>query len=145
VRYVHGMRGLVVVVLALLAASARADEPVAEDAPDVEMPAPALSPDEALGPVIQIESIEIRGNTATQDEIIRRALPIAPGDVLKASDRRLRDARFKVLALGFFRDVQLTMRKGQARGFVVIEVDVVERGTFVLNKLWFGHTKVAPY
>lgn len=144
-RYVHGMRGLVVVVLALLAASARADEPPLDDAPEVEMPAPELSPDEALGPVIQIESIEIRGNTATQDEIIRRALPIAPGDVLKSSDRRLRDARFKVLALGFFRDVQLTMRKGQARGFVVIEVDVVERGTFVLNKLWFGRSKLTPY
>ena len=101
--------------------------------------------DDEFGPVIYIQAIEISGNTATQTEIIRRALPIAPGDILHASDRRLRDTRFKVLALGFFRDVELAMRKGSARGQVVIEIHVVERGTFVLNDLWFGSTNVAPY
>ena len=95
--------------------------------------------------MILIESIEITGNTATQSEIIRRALPIAPGDILHASDRRLRDARFKVLALGFFRDVTLAMKKGSARGQVVIEIHVVERGTFVLNRLWFGSNSESPY
>jgi hypothetical protein len=137
------MRGLAVVVLALLAGSAglpraHADEEL-QSAPEVP------PNDDDLGPVIQIERVEIRGNTATQDAIIRRALPIAAGDVLKASDRRLRDARFKVLALGFFRDVDLAMRKGSARGLVIIDVTVIERGTFVLNKLWFGHSKLTPY
>lgn len=137
------MRGVVVLVLALLVSSARADEPgVPEEPAEVR---PALPTDDELGPVIQIEAITIHGNTATQDEIIRRALPIAPGDVLKASDRRLRDARFKVLALGFFRDVDLVMRKGSQRGFVVIEVHVIERGTFVLNKTWFGRSNTTPY
>jgi hypothetical protein len=148
-----------VVVVALLAqmATARADEPVAADPPaDAPAAAPAVDPlpdpgvaplheDNEFGPVILIEAIEITGNTATQTEIIRRALPISPGDVLHASDKRLREARFKVLALGFFRDVTLAMRKGSARGQVVIDIHVVERGTFVLNRLWFGSTSVAPY
>src|SRR5439155_6163820 len=82
---------------------------------------------------------------ATLTEIIRRALPIAPGDLLHASDPRLRDARFKVLALGFFREVTLVMRKGSARGQVVIEIHVAERGTFVLNRLWFGSNSLSPY
>jgi outer membrane protein assembly factor BamA len=134
------------------AASARADEPVptpdalaAEPVPASDPHDAALHEDDEFGPLISIEAIEISGNTATQTEIIRRALPIAPGDILHASDRRLRDTRFKVLALGYFRDVTLAMRKGSARGQVVIEIHVVERGTFVLNKLWFGSTDVAPY
>jgi len=101
--------------------------------------------DNEFGPVILIESIVITGNTATQSEIIRRTLPINPGDILHASDKRLRDARFKVLALGYFRDVTLKMTKGSARGQVVIEIHVVERGTFVLNRLWFGSNSVSPY
>jgi outer membrane protein assembly factor BamA len=130
VRYVTGVRGLLVLFLALLVSSARADE---------------LVPEDDFGPTLLIESIDIRGNTATQDEIIRRALPIAPGDILHATDKRLRNARFKVLALGFFRDVTFTMNKGSQRGNVIIEIVVVERGTFVLNKMWFGRTERTPY
>ncbi len=37
------------------------------------------------------------------------------------------------------------MKKGSERGQVVIEIHVVERGTFVLNKLWFGSNSVSPY
>ncbi len=37
------------------------------------------------------------------------------------------------------------MRRGSSRGKVIIEIHVVERGTFVLNKLWFGTTNQAPY
>jgi len=134
------MRGLVAVLCVQLVcmASAFADEPAGE-------PSPPLHEDDEFGPLIAIEAIEISGNTATQTEIIRRALPIAPGDILHASDRRLRDTRFKVLALGYFRDVTLAMRKGSSRGRVVIEIHVVERGTFVLNRLWFGTTNVSPY
>jgi outer membrane protein assembly factor BamA len=113
----------------------------AQPAPD----AAALHEDAEIGPVILIESIEITGNTATETEIIRRSLPIQPGDILHASDKRLRDTRFKVLALGYFRDVTLAMRKGTARGQVVIEIHVVERGTFVLNRLWFGTNDLVPY
>lgn len=156
------MRGLAVVVLVQLVAvaSARADQPASDapppsstdqdpDAPDADQPPeeelPPLHEDNEFGPVILIESIEITGNTVTQTEIIRRALPIAPGDILHASDKRLRDARFKVLALGFFRDVTLAMKKGSEHGQVVIEIHVVERGTFVLNRLWFGTNSLSPY
>jgi len=104
-----------------------------------------LHEDAEVGPVVLIEAVEITGNTATSTEIIRRALPIGAGDILHSSDVRLRNARFKVLALGFFRDVTLAMRKGSARGRVVIEVQVVERGTFVLNRLWFGSNTASPY
>lgn len=108
-------------------------------------PEAPLHEDNEFGPLILIERIDITGNTATQTEIIERALPISPGDVLHSSDRRLRDARFKVLALGFFRDVNLRIHKGSQRGQVIIEVNVVERGTVVLNRLWFGTTDISPW
>jgi outer membrane protein assembly factor BamA len=109
---------------------------------DLDVP---LHEDSEFGPLIQIERIDITGNTATQTSVIERALPISPGDVLHSSDRRLRETRFKVLALGFFRDVDLAIHKGSQRGQVVIEVHVAERGTLVLNKLWFGATTLSPW
>jgi hypothetical protein len=121
------------------------DEATESDSTDVGHDHAGFHEDNEYGPVILIEAIDIFGNTATQTEIIRRALPIAPGDILHSSDKRLRDARFKVLALGYFRDVTLGMHKGTARGQVVIEIRVVERGTFVLNRLWFGSNTLSPY
>ena len=137
------MRRCLVLVLALLAAQrahAQPIEAIAESSDDEP-----ISEDTELGAVVTIEAITVRGNTATLEDIIRLALPIAPGDVLKQSDSRLRDARFKLLGLGYFRDVTIAMRKGTARGQVIIDIVVVERGTFVLDKLWFGRTAVAPY
>ncbi|MBA3396383.1 MAG: BamA/TamA family outer membrane protein [Deltaproteobacteria bacterium] len=119
-------------------------EPLAD--PIDQSPGDETSPPaDEFGPLLMIELIHVTGNTATQTELIRRALPIQAGDVVRATDKRLRVARFKVLALGFFRDVTLVMNKGSARGQVILEVHVVERGTFVLNRLWFGTTSVSPY
>jgi len=129
------------VVVALTALFAPAH--VAAD--DLPPSPPAASTDGEFGPLIVIEAIEVVGNTATQTELIRRALPLRVGDAIHASDRRLREARFHVLALGYFRDVTLAMRKGSTRGHVILEVQVLERGTMVLNRLWFGTTDVAPY
>ena len=118
-------------------------EPAAEPAPE---PQPELARrDDEFGPLLLIERIDIVGNTATQEHVIRRVLRIQPGDVLRASDRRMREARFKVLALGYFRDVTLAMNKGSARGHVILEVHVAERGTIVLNRLWFGRSALTPY
>jgi outer membrane protein insertion porin family len=119
--------------------------PTEEPQPEPEPEPAAEGPSDEFGPLLLIERIEIGGNTATQDEIIERALPITVGDVLRASDKRLADARFKILALGYFREVTLAMQKGSARGKVILRVDVVERGTIVLNRLWFGTTTLSPY
>ena len=155
------MRGLLaVVVLATMAGTVDAQpEPVSPDPdapetpfkPDSDAPAnpqfdtPPAQPTDEFGPLLQIEEIVVSGNTATQSELIYRALPIQVGDVLRASDKRLRVARFKVLALGFFRDVTLAMNKGTKRGSVILQVHVIERGTIVLNRLWFGTTSISPY
>jgi hypothetical protein len=98
-----------------------------------------------FGPVITIEAVEVVGNTYTAERLIHRALRVTEGDVLRAGDSRLRDARHKILALGYFREVDLAMRKGTARGRVVLTVRVVERGTVVLNRMYFGRSQVTPW
>src|SRR5262249_43091241 len=113
-------------LVACMHASALAQAPDDATAPDDNAPVsgidePLFKDDSEFGPLILIERIDIAGNTATQTELILRTLPLKPGDVIHASDKRLRQARFKVLALGYFRDVTIAMRKGTARGQVVLD------------------------
>jgi outer membrane protein assembly factor BamA len=103
------------------------------------------SPDSEFGPLILIEKIRVRGNRSTAERVIRRALPVAAGDLMRAGDPRLAGARFKLLSLGYFRDVALKLEKGSARGRVILTVTVSERGTIVLNRLWFGTSVLAPW
>jgi hypothetical protein len=133
-------------------APAPASEPAPAPAPgpDTTVPDPTsigidVDPDDAFGPVLVIERVDIKGNKSTAGRVIRRALPIVAGDVVRAGDTRMRNARFKLLALGFFRDVNLSLARGSAHGRVVLTVTVVERGTVVLNRLWFGSSTSSTY
>ena len=135
------MRRLITLLLLAVGGVARADEPAATEDEEQE----PLHEDSEYGPLISIEAIDITGNTATDTEIIRRALPVDEGEVLHSSDQRLRDIRFKILALGYFRDVTVAMKKGSERGRVIVVVHVVERGTTALNRLWFGTNQTSPY
>lgn len=131
-----GMRAARLVAIAVGAALAGAGGAAA---------AQPASDDAAFGPLITIEAVEVVGNTYTAERLIRRALRVAEGDQLRAGDTRLRDARHKILALGYFREVDLRLRKGTARGRVVLSVRVVERGTVVLNRMYFGRSRVTPW
>jgi outer membrane protein assembly factor BamA len=91
-----------------------------------------------FGPRYVIESVEVRGNAKTRPQVITRELLVGPGDVLAADDPRVEASRFRVLGLGFFEDVRLSLRRASARGRVVLVVDVVERGTIILNDLFLG-------
>jgi hypothetical protein len=101
--------------------------------------------DASFGPRIVIERIEIAGNRLTAEHLIRRALPVAPGDALRAGDPRLAAVRYKLLALGYFREVTVALRKGSRRGHVVLAIAVEERGTVVLNKIYLGTSGATPW
>ncbi len=114
-------------------------------ADDGRIPARPAIDDPTFGPVLLIEKIEVVGNVSSAARLIRRALPLREGDALRAGDPRLVRARFKVLALGFFRKVELELRKGSSRGRVILTVRVVERGTVILNSLHFGTSRATPW
>jgi outer membrane protein assembly factor BamA len=85
-----------------------------------------------------LEGVEIRGNTSTLARVIQRFVPFRPGDSLDVDDKELLLTRFRLLGTGFFRDVQLSLRRGTRRGYVILQVDVVERNTIVVNDMWLG-------
>ncbi|HUQ01313.1 MAG TPA: BamA/TamA family outer membrane protein [Kofleriaceae bacterium] len=125
-------------------ASAQPDPvPVPEGPPSPPVDVDHVDPD--FGPLITIEDIRVVGNRTTAERIILRAVPLRQGEQLRAADPRLTKARFKVLALGYFRDVTVALEKGSARGRVIVVVTVVERGTVALNRLWYGSSELAPY
>jgi outer membrane protein assembly factor BamA len=85
-----------------------------------------------------LEGIQVRGNNTTLARVILRFVPFRAGDTLDVDDKELQLTRFRLLGTGFFRDVQLSLRRGTKRGYVVLVVDVVERNTIVVNDVWLG-------
>ena len=113
-------------------ASRAAEEHAAEGAPGI-----VRSPGR-VGLKYVLEGVEVRGNTSTLGRVIQRFVPFRPGDTLDVDDKELLLTRFRLLGTGFFRDVQLSLRRGSKRGYVILQVDVVERNTIVVNDLWLG-------
>ncbi len=122
---------------------ARAEDAVPQPPPDLDTGAVAERGE--FGPAITLEEIRVVGNSATRQDLIIRALPFAVGDTVTAGGPKLLKARFKVLSLGFFRSVSLSMQRGSARGKVILTVQVEERGTVVLNRMWFGSSTISPW
>lgn len=95
--------------------------------------------------LLYIEDVDVVGNVSTATRLVRRAVPIKQGEWVRADDPRFKHIRYKVLALGYFRSVEVKLRKGAKRGQVILQVTVKERGTVVLNKLLFGTSRATPW
>ena len=74
-----------------------------------------------------VERIEIRGNTATRDYVIRREFDMAEGDAY--NQERVADAKRRLERLGYFSKVDITTQPGSAPDRVVLVVDVVDQST----------------
>lgn len=127
------------IVLGFAAMLAVAAPPAKADTPD----APAKPHDR--GKLVLVERIDISGNVSTAPRLITRVIPIKAGTWVPIDDRRFRHIRYKVLALGYFREVRVKLAKGSARGRIIIRVAVKERGTIVLNQLLFGTSRATPW
>jgi outer membrane protein insertion porin family len=92
----------------------------------------------SLGFKYVLEGVEVRGNAATLSRVVLRYVPFHPGDVLDVDDREIELTRFRLLGTGFFRDVQLSLRRGTRRGRVILVIAVVERNTIVVDGVWLG-------
>ena len=132
---------LFVLPLALGAARARADEDAADAADAAGAPAEAAAPfaDARFGPRYVIDDVVVRGNRKTATSIILAevgALGLRQGTAVDASDPRVDAARYRLLTLGYFLDVRLSVTRGASPGKVVLVVEVDERGTLVINDLF---------
>ena len=83
------------------------------------------------GPRVYIDRIDIVGNTATLDYVIRRQLNVSEGD---AYNRALVDrSKNAVRGLGFFKDVDITTTPGSAPDRTNLLVKVTEQPTGQLS------------
>ena len=80
-----------------------------------------------------VERIDISGNTATLDRVVRRQFFILEGDPF--NQRKIKAAENRIRALGLFSDVSVNVLPGSEDTQVVIDVEVVEQPT---GSLTFG-------
>ena len=85
------------------------------------------------GPPLFIERIDISGNTATLDKVIRGQFDIVEGDPF--NPRKIRAAAERIRKMGIFSESDVSTRVGSDSSKVIIEVDVVEMPT---GSLTFG-------
>lgn len=79
------------------------------------------------GPRIFVERIDIEGNTATLDQVIRRQFRTVEGDPFNPRD--IRQTAERIRALGFFSNADVNAREGTREDQVIIDVNVAEQPT----------------
>jgi outer membrane protein assembly factor BamA len=112
--------------------------PVAPSADDAEDSSSIVRSPGHVGLRYTLEGVEIRGNTTTLARVILRYVPYRPGDTLDVGDKEIELTRYRLLGTGFFREVNLSLRRGSRRGNVILVVSVVERNTITVNNVWLG-------
>jgi outer membrane protein insertion porin family len=112
---------------------------------DLEVAGAPRFVDPHFGPRYVIEQIVVRGNRKTQTSLILGEMGLQPGDALGASDPAVEAARYRLLALGHFLDVRLSVERGSRRGAVTLLVEVEERGTLVLNELFASTSSATAF
>lgn len=80
-----------------------------------------------------VERIDISGNTATLDKVVRGKFEIVEGDPF--NPRQVRAAAERIRKMGIFSDSKVSTKAGSDPSKVIIEVDVVEMPT---GSLTFG-------
>ena len=83
------------------------------------------------GERVFVERIDIEGNTATLDAVVRRQFRTVEGDPF--NPREIRQAAERIRALGFFADAQVDAEPGANSDQVVVNVDVEEQPTGSLS------------
>ena len=95
--------------------------------------------------VYVLEDIVVEGNDKTDTDVIKGFITLKKGEPFSPDDNRLIMARYHLLSTGFFSSVRLLLRKGSERGSVLLVVQVVERGTIVVQDIALGWSDITPY
>ena len=79
------------------------------------------------GPRVYVERINIRGNSRTRDNVIRREFDLGEGDAFNKAFVDRAERRLK--ALGYFKTVRISTEQGTSADRVIINVDVEDQAT----------------
>lgn len=83
------------------------------------------------GPRVYVERIDIRGNTRTEDKVIRREFRLIEGDAFNTA--KLNRSRQRIRNLQFFKTFDVRQVEGSAPDKTVLQVNVEEQSTGSLN------------
>ncbi len=83
------------------------------------------------GPRVFVERIEIRGNTRTEDKVIRREFRLVEGDAFNTA--KLNRSRQRIRGLQFFKTFDIRQVEGSAPDKTVVQVNVEEQSTGSFN------------
>lgn len=91
------------------------------------------------GKKVRFERINIYGNTATRDKVIRRELEAIEGEYY--TGRGIRKSNERLQRLGFFEDVEIQTKKGSEDDLMVLDINIKERptGSFSLGAGYSGY------
>ncbi len=83
------------------------------------------------GERVFIERIDIAGNTATFDRVVRRQFFVVEGDPFNPNE--IKAASERIMSLGLFSDSAVNVLPGRTKSDVIIDVEVIEQPTGTLS------------
>lgn len=97
-------------------------------------------PDEQVTSAVRyvLEGIVVSGNKRTKSRLIRKFIPLKPGDFLDPESVELEETEWRLMGTGWFDSVDIRLERGAERGYVVLVVEVKERNTIVIEQLVAG-------
>lgn len=96
-------------------------------------------------PAYVLDDIQVQGNRVTKKAVILRYVPFQKGDVIRASDPRVIDTKYRLLGLGFFHSVHLDLKRGERHGHAILVLRVRERGTILINNIFLGTSEATRF
>lgn len=85
-----------------------------------------------------LEGIVVSGNKRTKARLVRKFVPIKPGEFLDPESPELLATEWRLMGTGWFDRVDIRLERGAERGYVVMVVEVKERNTVVIEQLVAG-------
>jgi outer membrane protein assembly factor BamA len=120
-----------------------------QESPDALTPAiaatlPLLTDKLPDRPRYVVETISIRGNDRTDISVIMPRVQVHPGELL--DEERVELTRLRLLATGFFTEVNVRLERGSKRGHVVVVVELQERAPLpILEGVYLGFSETTPF
>ena len=84
-----------------------------------------------------LEEVRVSGNR-TRSEVIRGFVPLKRGAQFDVDDPAIEEVRWRLLGTGWFDDVKLSLARGSQRGWVVLQIEVKERNTLLVDQFVMG-------
>ncbi len=85
-----------------------------------------------------LEGIVVSGNARTKAALIRKFVPLKPGDFLDPESPEILATEWRLMGTGWFDNVDIHLERGAERGYVVMVVEVEERNTVIIEQLVAG-------